>query len=213
MRVNIIGATGAVGSALLQLLIQDSDTDELNYIGRRPLNIQIPKLKFCVSADLKDAIENAPEADVWFCTLGSTMAKAGSKEAFDYVDRQLVVMAGKRAKETGARQFHVVSALGANPDSLVFYNRVKGQMEKELMQLQLISLHIYRPSLIDTSRKESRIGEKFALYTFRALSGLFVGPLKRFKAIKAEKIAACMLKQSKTQSNGILIWNSEQMQD
>jgi len=212
MKVNILGATGAVGSALLEVLMQRPDISQINVIGRKNIQLQNEKLFQWIHTDLKEAIVSAPVADIWFCALGTTIAKAGSQVAFDYVDRQLVLEAGLKAKSTGARQFHVVSALGANPNSKVFYNRVKGQMQQQLTDLKLPSLQIYQPSLIDAERNEVRRGERIALILFRAISWMFVGALKRYKAIRATDIALFMSETSKNAGNGVKIWYSEQMQ-
>jgi uncharacterized protein YbjT (DUF2867 family) len=106
----------------------------------------------------------------------------------------------------------VVSALGANPNSKVFYNRVKGQMQQQLTDLNLPSLQIYQPSLIDTDRKEERKGERIAIILFRAISWMFVGALKRYKSVRATDIALFMSETSKNAENGVKIWYSEQMQ-
>lgn len=212
MKVNLLGATGAVGSALLKVLIQRPDVTQINVIGRSKINFENENLVQWVHSDLKEAITLAPSADIWFCALGTTIAKAGSQEAFDYVDRKLVLEAGIKAKSTDAKQFHVVSALGANPNSKVFYNRVKGQMQQQLIDLKLPSLQIYQPSLIDADRKEVRRGERIALIVFRAISWMFVGALKRYKAIRATDIALFMSETSKNAGEGFKIWYSEQMQ-
>ena len=212
MKVNLLGATGAVGSALLKVLIQRPDVKQINVIGRSNINLENEKLIHWVHSDLKEAIALAPSADIWFCALGTTIAKAGSQDAFDYVDRKLVLEAGLKAKSSGAKQFHVVSALGANPNSKVFYNRVKGQMQQQLDDLNLPSLQIYQPSLIDTDRKEERKGERIAIILFRAISWMFVGALKRYKSVRATDIALFMSETSKNAENGVKIWYSEQMQ-
>lgn len=211
MKANIIGATGAVGSELLALLLKEDAFEQVHVIGRRALNFDHPKLTQSVNTDINAAISMAPAAEVWFCTLGTTIAKAGSQEAFEKVDLEMVVASGEKAIKDGAAQFHVVSALGAKVDSTFFYNRVKGKMEHKLTALHLPALHIYRPSFIEAKRNEVRTGEQIALMVFKLFSWMMVGKMKRYKPIKASDIAHFMMKQSLTQSKGVFVWNSEKM--
>lgn len=212
MKANIIGASGAVGSELLALLLKEGSFEQVHVIGRRALNFNHPKLSQTVNTNIKEAISIAPAADIWFCTLGTTIAKAGSQEAFEKVDLEMVVTSGEKALKDEAAQFHVVSALGAKVDSSFFYNRVKGKMEQKLIDLHMPALHIYRPSFIEAKRNEVRTGERMALIVFKLFSWMMVGKMKRYKPIKAADIARFMLKQSLTQSKGVFVWNSEKMQ-
>lgn len=190
----IAGATGLVGSQLLPRAIADERYGGVVAITRRPLDRLDEKLAE-VPADferldqvLADAIAGAHAVDV-YCCLGTTISSAGSEQAFARVDHDFVVALGQWAKRIGARRMAVVSALGANAGGRIFYNRVKGETERDLRALGL-PLTIVRPSLLAGSRNEFRLGERIAL----ALSAP-VAPLLpvRFRPIAAADVAQAML--------------------
>jgi len=127
---------------------------------------------------------------IWvICCIGTTIKKAASKEAFEEVDRHLVVKLGRWAKAVGAVGMTVVSSLGADPGSMFFYSRVKGHMEKDLESLGLNHLHFIRPSLLLGERKESRPAEYLSQKILRRLPFLFVGKLKAYAPIAAQDVA------------------------
>ncbi|MBT8326568.1 MAG: NAD(P)H-binding protein, partial [Bacteroidia bacterium] len=193
MKAIIAGSTGEVGkNVLLQLLDKDL-FHEVTSLTRRKSLIEHGKLNN-QHIDF-DAIEKlAPiNADALFCCLGTTIKKAGSKEQFRKVDFKYVVDLASWAKKAGVQQFHVVSAMGANSKSGVFYNRTKGEMEEALIQFKFDSTYIYRPSLLDSDRDEKRIGERIGILVFRMLKFLFVGPLKKYASIKVEDVAKGMV--------------------
>jgi uncharacterized protein YbjT (DUF2867 family) len=191
----IAGATGLVGSELLQRALADRRYVRVAALVRRPVEATHPKL-VTVPADferlgevLADATADADSIDV-YCCLGTTIAAAGSEREFARVDHDLVVALGRWAKRVDARRMVVVSALGADAASRVFYNRVKGETERDLRALGLRSLTIVRPSLLVGARTEFRLGEKLAL--------LFTAPLlplipARIRPIDAADVAQAML--------------------
>lgn len=160
----ILGYTGAVGSALLTELIKSDKVQSVICLGRNAPAYDHHKIQF-VQADLTrmtnhmDAFSGVSRV---YCCLGTTIKKAGSKAAFKSVDYNMVVDAGLVAKQAGVQHFSVISAVGANSNSLFYYNRVKGDMEKSLQDIELPRLTIYRPGLLLGDRKESRFGEKVA---------------------------------------------------
>ena len=138
-----------------------------------------------------------------FCALGTTMRKAGSKEAFARVDLDYVVAFAQFAKAHGAHGFVLVSALGADPGSLGFYSRTKGQAEEAVKAIGFSAVHIIRPSLIVGKREESRPAETLGLILGRAIGPLLAGPLRRARPVHADKVAADMIGAAKSSASGL----------
>lgn len=187
MTVAIAGASGLTGSHCLTLLLQQPEITGVIAIGRTALTVNHPKLKQVM---LQNGMPEQPvSADAFICCLGSTMAKSGSRKAFEAADRHLVVNLARQLQQQGCTTVAVVSSMGASVKSAFFYNRVKGAMEEDLKKLGLKSLHVLRPSFIDGNRREYRPMEKLALYIFRLLHPLMGGKLRHIRSIHAETIA------------------------
>lgn len=163
----VAGATGLVGHSLVQLLLDDADTMSVVALTRRPLAIPHPKLVEAEVdfAHLSDCV--LPEVDDYYCCLGTTIRQAGSRDAFREVDLEYAVTIARMALAAGATRCYVVSALGANPSSRVFYNRVKGEVEVELGRLPFRTVVAFRPSLLMGERTHGRAGERAALAVAR----------------------------------------------
>ena len=163
--VVVAGASGLVGREILQGLLADESVAAVHSLGRRELPLTHPKLTQH-RVDFK-ALPALPRVGEAFIALGTTIKVAGSQEAFRAVDFDAVVAVAKAAKAAGARRLGVVSAMGANPRSAIFYNRVKGEMEEALSALGFDTLVIARPSFLAGDREALgqplRSGEKLAL--------------------------------------------------
>lgn len=209
----LIGATGLVGGFVLQQILQDDYYDKVIVLTRKPLNNQHPKLKEVV-VDFTKLDEYAAEikADIIFSCLGTTIKVAGSQEAFKRVDFEYPYKVAQIAKQNGASAYLLVSALGAAKDSLVFYNRVKGELEEEVSSLHYDAFHILQPSLIIGDRKEARTGEGIAQKLAPVFDALMVGGLKKYKSIKAEQIAMAMVAYSKLNDKGVFKHESDELQ-
>lgn len=159
----VLGPTGLVGSSLIAELLANEKVSQVRTFSRRPLAYSSPKLQLQI-VDLKDVLTAVDfyEGDVVFCALGTTLKKAGSREAFEKIDYELVLRMARLAAMKGIKKFSVVSSAGANPRSLNFYSQVKGKTEEELQRIPFQSLRIYRPSLLLGERSEFRVGEKLA---------------------------------------------------
>ncbi len=192
MKCIIAGASGLVGQELLSELLNDPKTISITALVRSDLPIKGPKIKTIITSF--EQIENfsIEAADVGLCTLGTTIKKAGSEENFFHVDHDLVIHFAKACQNAGVKTFIIVSALGADANSKIFYNKVKGQTEEDLKKLNFESLVILRPSLLMGDRKESRPMEKLAQVLGHALSPLMVGPLAKVRPILARTIAQKM---------------------
>ncbi|RYZ61653.1 MAG: NAD-dependent epimerase/dehydratase family protein, partial [Proteobacteria bacterium] len=152
MRVLVAGGTGLVGAELLaQLAAEPSGSVEVVHLARRAVEATPPVSVRVVDFAALDAVE-VGAAEVGFCALGTTIAKAGSQAAFVQVDRDAVLAYAKLCQRAGAHTFVLVSSLGADPKSRVFYNRIKGDVEAELAKLGFQHLVIVRPSVLDSTR-------------------------------------------------------------
>ncbi|CAH0344943.1 NAD(P)H-binding protein [Bacillus sp. CECT 9360] len=209
----LLGASGLVGSELLQCLLNEKDYASIVILVRKPLGIQHHKL-IEVQADF-DHLEWYREhfhVDDVFCCLGTTIKKAKTREAMTKVDVDYPLSAAKLAQEEGARQILVISSMGADPQSSFAYSRMKGMLEVELGNVGFQALHIFRPSLLLGNRKESRPGESAAAVLLPPLSFLLVGPLKKYRAIQARTVALAMHRAARNNSQGTTIYLSDEME-
>ena len=205
----IAGSTGLIGNQLLALLLESSEYDKVIALSRKPLNLNHPKLENVIlTVDRLDHLA-AIKADDVFCCLGTTIKQAKSKEAFRKVDFDYPVALAKMLKQNGAQQFLLVSALGANKSSGIFYNRVKGEVEEAISKLGYSCFHIFRPSLLVGDRKEERTGEEAAKVFYRFFG--FLIP-KKYKGIESIKVARAMQTLAKENRSGIFFHESEAMQ-
>ena len=208
----IAGATGLVGTELLHVLLESPRYEQVKILVRKPIDVIHPKLKQ-ITTDF-DQLENYQsyfEVDDVFCCLGTTIKKAGSQEAFRTVDYDYPVKLAFMAQTAGVQNFLVISALGANANSKVFYSRTKGQLEKQLKEINLKALHIFQPSLLLGNRKEFRLGEKMATLFSPVFSLLMVGKMKRYKPITARRVALAMYKRAQTTLSGPFVYPSDQI--
>ena len=206
----IVGATGLIGKQLLQLLLEDQYYEKVKVITRKPLDIQHPKLENLV-LDFDKLSERYAElkADDIFCCLGTTIRIAKTKEAFRKVDFEYPTELARLTKNQGATQYLLVSALGADKNSRIFYNQVKGEVEEAISHLDFQSLHIFRPSLLLGERTEHRAGEGAATAFFKIFG--FLVPSK-YKAIDSAKVARSMLVFAKANDPGFYFHESKELQ-
>ncbi len=211
----IAGATGLVGGHLLDLLIDDDTYTNVKVLTRRSLGGDDGKLKEVIIEDFDnlESFTKELKADDYFSCLGTTLKKAGSKEAFKKVDFEYPITLAAIARENEAHSFHTISSMGANAKSMIFYNRVKGETEEALKAMKLNKTFIYRPSFIEGERNEARGGEKAALWFADKFDFLFKGPLKNYAAIHARDIANAMIKTAKNEKDAFKILESDEMQD
>lgn len=206
----LLGYSGAVGTALLHELIKSEKVNRIVCLGRSQPAIDHHKMVF-VQADMQKLAEYLAAfsgISRVYCCLGTTIKQAGSQEAFRKVDYDMVVNAAQIAKQSGVQHFSVVSAMGANAGSNIFYNRVKGEMEKALEKTGFQRLSIYRPSLLTGERKDFRLGEKIAQTVFPLFEWIMVGKWKHFRSISVKTVAQAMLVNSFKTDEGIEIFLS-----
>jgi uncharacterized protein YbjT (DUF2867 family) len=206
----LLGATGLVGGYCLDLLLADPLYSKVVVVARRPLMRADPKLVVIVTDfDDLDRHEDGFAVDDVFCCLGTTIRKAGSREAFRQVDVEYPVAAGRLAAARGARRFVIVTALGADPASRIAYNRDKGEVEERVKGLPLEAVWIFRPSLLLGSRSEVRVGERIAQLLLRPLAPVFAGPLRRYRPVHAARVAAAMVAAARKEGPGRVVESEE----
>jgi uncharacterized protein YbjT (DUF2867 family) len=207
----LAGTTGLIGSQLLDLLLQSSDYEKVIAISRKPLDKTHPKLSnlVCELNQLQNYVSELKADDV-FCCLGTTMKNAKTKEAFRAVDYDAPLALAKIAKENGAKQYLIISALGANKDSSIFYNKVKGEVEEAIDQIGFESFHIFQPSLLTGPRKEQRTGEE-AAQVFYKIFGFLIP--KKFASIESIKVARAMVALAKEEKKGRFVHSSKTLQE
>lgn len=211
----IAGASGLVGGFLLRQLLDASEYGRVVSLGRRTLALEHPKL-VQVAADFA-ALEKVT-ADLRcrdaFCCLGTTIKQAGSRAAFRAVDHAAVLAFAWAARRHGAERFFVVSALGANVQSRIFYNRVKGETEEALEVIDFPLLAIFRPSLLLGRGENPRLGERVGEAVLWMAEPLLLGRLRKYRAIQAEVVARAMTRCALGDAqDGVLILSSDQIQE
>jgi uncharacterized protein YbjT (DUF2867 family) len=208
MKLLLVGATGLVGSHVLRQALADSRVDAVVAPTRRPLaehaKLQAPLIDF----------EHLPDDAAWWqadaviCTLGTTIKTAGSRAAFRRVDHDYPLAVAQRARQHGTATYVLNSALGADPASRVFYNRVKGELERDLAQIGFSSLTHVRPGLIGGDRQEVRTGERALLVALGALAPVLP---RRWRINPAENIARALLAAAQRAKPGVHIVPSEEL--
>lgn len=185
----VAGATGLIGKEVLRRALADDRFERVIAVGRRELPAH-PKLEQWVHADLLGALRNE-QVDAVVCCLGTTIRNVGGDKArFIHVDKDLVLGLARWAKEHGAKDFAVVSAIGADAESRVFYNRVKGEMEAGLKAIGLPALHIFHPSILTGPREEKRFGERLGIVVMGAIAPLLPA---RYKPMPYDVLAQALL--------------------
>jgi uncharacterized protein YbjT (DUF2867 family) len=213
MTATLVGATGLIGSYLLEELLNDSYFDTVRILIRRPIDITHQKLEkkivdFNDSDSLLVAISNS---DVVFCAIGSTMKKVkGDKEAYRKIDFDIPVKLARFCKMTGCEKFILVSSAGANSKSRNFYQRLKEETEEAVKSVGLKTVHIMRPSLLLGERKEFRLGENIGKALMTSLS--FLIPDK-YKAIQGKDVAKVMIALAKKNDEGTFVHENLKIRD
>lgn len=202
--VLLLGATGLVGAAALRLLLDDRRWSRVVVVSRRPVDAApSPKLEVVLLPDLDRLTDAAPSfaVDAILCALGTTIRQAGSEARFRRVDHDYPLAAARLGQRSGVRHFGLVSALGADPHSRVFYNRVKGDVEEGLRRAGLPSVTILRPSLLLGPRQAFRLGEVL----MKPLAPLVPG---RYRPVSAGAVARVLVESARTSTPGVEIIES-----
>ncbi len=191
----ILGATGLTGGILLQKLLKDPGYSRIKLFSRSSVAVKDDKIE----EHLIDLFELEDQkqyftGDEIYCCIGTTKAKTPNEETYRKIDYGIPVTAAKLAAENNIPVYAVISALGANAGSKIFYNRIKGEMEKDVLKQKVANTYIFQPSLIAGDRVESRTGEKIANKVMNVINPLMIGPLKKYRSIEPTVIAEAMKK-------------------
>lgn len=204
----LLGATGLVGGHLLTQLLESPHYARVVALTRRPMEMQHPKLiQEIIDFDRPDA--SRIKGDDLFCALGTTLKKAGSKEAQYKIDCLYPFEIGKIARQNGARQYLLVSSVGADARSSGFYLKTKGELEEKIRALDFEHFVSARPSFLMGARVEFRLGEKIGIVLAKMLAPLIPA---RYRGIEAEKVARALVQLANTGEKGIQVVESDRLQ-
>lgn len=210
----ISGATGLVGRELIQLLLKHDYYSKIVVLTRRNIDVEDDRLEIVIVNDFEELMNFESTFDVHhhYCLLGTTMKKAGSKVAFMKIDHdypfQLAQLAGR---QPNFEHFLLVTSLGANAKSKIFYNRVKGETEDSIISLGLKSLKIFRPSLLLGHRDELRIGEEVGKILSTILSFFIIGYKRKLWTIHGDEVAKAMFNVAKDETQGLQKFQPQDM--
>ena len=189
----ILGATGLTGRILLNKLIADTSYEKITLFSRKSVgNTSVKVEEHLVNLLRLGQYKDQFIGDEVFCCIGTTSAKTKDKKTYQAIDYGIPVNAAKLANQKNIKTFIVISSMGANASSSIFYNKTKGEMEQDVLQVNLKNTYILRPSLIGGNRTEIRVGEYIAKGIMNFISPLLFGNLKKYRIISPEKIATCM---------------------
>jgi len=192
----VAGASGLVGAALLDVLLEDTTWDQVVSVGRREVARTHPRLEQR-RVDFADLGDLPACTDVFSC-LGTTIKAAGSQDAFRAVDHDAVVALAEAAARAGAERFLHVTALGASPGSRIFYNRVKGETERDVAASGVPASVAFRPSMLDGDRAERRPAERIGLVAMRTVAPL----LGRYRPTRVQDLALTMAAEARARRRG-----------
>jgi uncharacterized protein YbjT (DUF2867 family) len=210
----LVGASGLVGGHCLQFLLEESSYTQIVVLARRPLSITHEKLiQHVVDFSELETLGECFAADDVYCCLGTTIKKAGTQDAFRKVDFDYPIKIAALTEHCGAAQFLLVSSLGADPHSRIFYNRVKGEMEEAIRKISFTAVHIFRPSLLLGERTEHRTGEKAGALVMSGLKFALTGPFRKYRAIQARDVAQAMVRTAQRDLCGVNIFESQRIQE
>jgi len=213
-RAVVFGATGLIGKELTTQLIQNNDIENVIAVTRRKLPITDQKLEQILISGYSElpGLKDKLRAGQFYCCIGTTIKKAGSKEVFKNTDYGIPVIIAQTAEKLSVPSLVVISSLGADIKSSNFYLRTKGEMEKSVREAYSGNLKFIRPSLLMNKRDESRFGEKAAVAFMNLFGWLFAGPLRKYRGIRAEDVAGAMIKISSMPA-GRIIFESDTLLD
>ena len=208
----IAGASGLIGSKLLNILLHEPYYDEVLILVRKELPISHKKLvQLVIDFDKLDDYAATIIGHAVFCCLGSTRKKTPDLTAYRKIDYDYSLKLAQLAKQNGVKQYHLVSAIGASSHSSNFYTKMKGEIEEAIEKVGLECLHIYQPSVLTGGRKESRPMERFIIGLMKMVDPLLIGRLKKYRSISAGTVARAMYNESIKEQEGVLVHPSDKI--
>lgn len=200
----LAGATGLVGSACLPLLLDDERVGTVIALVRRPLSLEHAKLQQWIAPgdDLLQGLKPEAVGAVISC-LGTTIKKAGSQAAFIAVDKELPLGIARWANAQGVPTYCIISAIGADAGSRIFYSRVKGEVEEELERMHFHSLALFQPSILSGPRKEKRFGEGIGIGVMKVVAPFLIGPLEKYRPMPHGVLAQALVNAALAPQPGV----------
>jgi uncharacterized protein YbjT (DUF2867 family) len=190
----ILGATGLTGSLLLEKLVADSRYETIKLFSRKPTGSISPKVVEHIGDLLEfQQFKASFTGDEVYCCIGTTASKTKSKSIYKDIDFGIPVAAVTLCKVNNIKTILIISALGANSNSRIFYNKTKGEMENAILKNNIANTYILRPSLITGDRTKNRLGEKIGILLMKLIQPFLLGKLKKYRAIEASTIAQAMI--------------------
>ena len=209
LTANVIGATGLVGKQLVLQLLDDNNFEKVRIFVRRKTGLNHPKLdQQIVDFGKTESWEKLLTGDVLFSALGTTLKQAGSKEKQYEIDFTFNLNFAKKAKANGIENYVLVSSVGANAKSGVFYTRMKGELDEAVTNLGFRNLVILRPASLTGDRKEKRIAENISIPILNVLTRFI---MKKYRPISDKKVAKAMINAALNQTTGKTIWEAEEV--
>ncbi len=213
MKITILGGSGLIGMHLIKQACADHYFTKINVIVRRPLATKDPKINELVIdfADLSSVIKETI-GDALVCTLGTTRKKTPDKKYYREIDLTYTLISAKGALENGHKQVHLVSSIGANEKSSVFYPALKGEIERLICELSFDSTFIYRPSILIGKREAARPLEWLSQRISSLINPLLLGSLKKYRSISGEKVAEKIINELKNNKVGKYYFESNELE-
>jgi uncharacterized protein YbjT (DUF2867 family) len=214
MKALLFGASGFIGSFVLEELLNDAAYEQVIIVVRKDLGIHHPKLVTLIGDySSLPSLKEKLVCDHLFIALGTTKKNTPDEKKYYEVDHDYPVLAAKIAKENGANSLLLVSAVGPNLTSKVFYIRTKAETERDITAIGFAHTHIFRPSMLMGSRKEKRPLEKFLIKVFAVINPLFIGSLKKFRGIEGSSVAKAMVIAAKESTAALAVYEWGEMND
>jgi uncharacterized protein YbjT (DUF2867 family) len=206
----VIGATGLVGTQLVHLLLNDIRFGKIMVFGRRTVGINHAKLEeHLIDFDKPESWQHVVKGDIFFSTLGTTLKQAGGQEAQYKIDYTYQYQFAEAAARNGVPVYVLVSSAGANPDSKIFYSRMKGELERDVQKLPFSSINLIQPGLLVGPRQEERTGEKVGFHVLKAFNT--VGLFKKYRPIHGSVVGQAMINAGLAAARGVHTFTLEKV--
>lgn len=211
--ITILGASGLIGNEILKLALENKEIEHVTILVRKSLNVNHPKLTEIITdfKNLKD-FESKIIGDALICCLGTTRKKSPNLDEYKAIDYGLTINIAQLAQKQNVQQVHLISAIGADPNSKIFYNRLKGETEQALIKMDFPQTFIYRPSLLIGKRNEFRFGELIAQKLAPLFDFFLIGSLKKYHSISSTIIATAVIKRISSECPKIEIMEYKEIQ-
>jgi uncharacterized protein YbjT (DUF2867 family) len=210
----LFGASGFIGSYLLTELLNSTDYDQVTIVVRKELHINHPKLQTIIGDyDSLPGLKERIVANEIFIALGTTKKNTPQQDKYYQVDHDYPVLAATLARRNGTTAVFLVTAVGANEQSTVFYLKTKGETERDIIALNFDHTHIFRPSMLMGNRKENRTTEKIFMKIWAVINPFFIGKLNRYKGVEGKDLAKAISRAAKNQSEKVKVYHWQEIND